>query len=256
MKLLNLGCGRSYHHEWTNADFKPTGQGVIPCNLNFGLPFVDNAFHAVYHSHLLEHFPKRYALTFLRECFRVLKTGGIIRVVIPDLERIVRLYLNLLEKAENGDQKARKRYEWIVIEMLDQMVRDQSGGEMLKYWQQNPMPEEEFVIERCGSEVLNALASLRDPNNTDIISESDKSNCQTPVRDAESIGQFRLSGEVHQWMYDRYSLSSLLKKAGFKDIHLCSADESDIPHFNSYLLDIESCGSIRKPDSLFMEAEK
>ncbi|MDM8542686.1 methyltransferase domain-containing protein [Desulfococcaceae bacterium HSG9] len=256
MKLLNLGCGRSYHHEWINVNFQSTGQGVIPCNLNCGLPFSDSTFHVVYHSHLLEHFPKHYAPKFLKECFRILRTGGIIRVVIPDLERIVRLYLNLLEKAKNGDKKARQQYEWIVIEMLDQMVRDQSGGEMLNYWKQNPMPEEEFVIERCGSEVLNALAILRNPANTGIISESEQLNCQTPVRDAESIGQFRLSGEVHQWMYDRYSLSLLLENAGFKDIHPCSADESDIPNFNSYLLDIESDGAVRKPDSLFMEAKK
>jgi hypothetical protein len=35
---------------------------------------------------------------------------------------------------------------------MDQMVREESGGEMLKYWQQNPMPAEEFVIERTGRE--------------------------------------------------------------------------------------------------------
>lgn len=48
----------------------------------------------------------------------------------------------------------------------------------------------------------------------------------------------------------------LLNKVGFKDIQKKNADESKISKFNSYLLDIETDGSIRKPDSLFMEGCK
>jgi hypothetical protein len=44
---------------------------------------------------------------------------------------------------------------------MDQMVREESGGEMLKYWQLNPMPAEEFVIERAGREVLQFIESYR-----------------------------------------------------------------------------------------------
>jgi hypothetical protein len=57
-------------------------------------------------------------------------------------------------------------------------------------------------------------------------------------------------------MYDRYSLRLLLENAGFKHASVCGADESHIPNFNSYLLDIEADGSVRKPDSLFMEGQK
>jgi hypothetical protein len=65
-----------------------------------------------------------------------------------------------------------------------------------------------------------------------------------------------MSGEVHQWMYDRYSLKKILGETGFVDIQQCCADQSEIPNFNSYLLDIEPNGKIRKPDSFFMEAWK
>jgi len=44
---------------------------------------------------------------------------------------------------------------------MGQMVREESGGEMLKYWQLNPMPAEEFVIERAGREVLQFIESYR-----------------------------------------------------------------------------------------------
>jgi hypothetical protein len=70
------------------------------------------------------------------------------------------------------------------------------------------------------------------------------------------VGDFRALGEVHKWMYDRYSLSVLLNQAGFQQFKVCACNESQIPTFNSYLLDINADGSIRKPDSLFMEARK
>ena len=65
-----------------------------------------------------------------------------------------------------------------------------------------------------------------------------------------------MSGEVHQWMYDRYSLRKILSESGFVDIRQYRADQSAIPDFNNYLLDIEPNGKVRKPDSFFMEARK
>ncbi len=251
-RLLNLGCGKRHHPAWTNVDFKSAGLDVIAHDLSKGLPFSDESFEAVYHSHLLEHFSKNYAPVFLKDCFRVLKPGGIIRVVVPDLESIVRLYLILLEKSVKGDEEARKRYDWIMLELFDQMVRNHSGGAMLEYWRQTPMPAEEFVIERVGSEVKNTLARIRSNSDSKKHSREEFDHTLDPA----TIAQFRLSGEIHQWMYDRYSLGKLLQEAGFEDIKVCEADESQIPDFNSYLLDIEPDGSVRKPDSLFMEAKK
>jgi predicted SAM-dependent methyltransferase len=251
--MINLGCGTHFHKEWINIDFKSSHPLVISCDLTKGIPLDSNSVDVVYHSHLLEHFSKSYAPLFLKECFRVLKPGGIIRVVVPDLETIVRLYLNLLEKSLQGDEQAQKRYEWILLELFDQMVRNKSGGEMLEYWKQNPMPAENFVFERAGSEVKEAVKQLRQKNKKQVDRIEEKTELEL---DPLSIGKFRLSGEVHQWMYDRYSLGKLLKEAGFEKISFVKADESRIPEFNSYFLDINTDGSVRKPDSLFMEATK
>lgn len=254
MKLLNLGCGNRFHKEWVNLDSHAAAEGVIQWRLTDALPFPDRSFDAVYHSHLLEHFPKSYALKFIGECHRILMPGGIMRVVVPDLERSARTYLDLLDKAIKGDTTARDRYGWIAIELIDQMVRHRPGGEMLDYWKHNPMPAEDFVIERMGSEVINALAILRSP--TAISQPANRAEDARTDEDALRIGTFRLSGEVHQWMYDRFSLSELLRTAGFVNIRQCRADESAIPDFSRYGLDLEPDGSIRKPDSLFMEAMK
>lgn len=251
-RKINLGCGQKFHTEWINVDYKSNNYRVIAHDLGAGIPFESNSCDVIYHSHLLEHFSKSDAPVFLKDCLRALKPDGIIRVVVPDLENIVRLYLLLLEKSLKGDAEAQKRYDWIMLELFDQMVRNQPGGEMLKYWQQNPMPAEDFVIERLGSEVKDAIGRIR--SKPDARNQSGQQ--QNTALDPHKIGQFRLSGEIHQWMYDRYSLGKLLQEAGFEDIKVCKADESQIPNFNRYLLDIEPDGSIRKPDSLFMEARK
>jgi predicted SAM-dependent methyltransferase len=255
MKLLNLGCGKSFHPDWVNVDFHSTEPGVISHNLNQGIPFEDNSFDVVYHSHLLEHFPKSHAPVFLKECYRVLRISGTIRVAVPDLEQIVRWYLKLFEQSLNGNEEAQKKYEWIMIELFDQMVRNCSGGEMLKYWSREYIPAEDFVIERVGSEAKNSISQIIKLKSEWKMNDS-CTNADNENTNPLSIGAFRLSGEVHQWMYDRYSLGKLLDQAGFQNIKVCRANESRIPDFHSYLLDIEADGSVRKPDSLFMEARK
>ena len=54
MQCLNLGCGDRYHPDWTNINFTSTGGGVIAHNLKQGIPFPDESFDVVYHSHVLE----------------------------------------------------------------------------------------------------------------------------------------------------------------------------------------------------------
>jgi hypothetical protein len=56
-------------------------------------------------------------------------------------------------------------------------------------------------------------------------------------------------------MYDRYSLSLLLKTCGFKNVEIKTAYDSSIPEFAKYCLDVVN-GEIRKPDSLYIEALK
>jgi predicted SAM-dependent methyltransferase len=84
MNYLNLGCGKRYHCNWTNVDFTAIGEDVIGHNLLNGIPFKDESFDAIYHSHVLEHFSKNDGLAFIRECFRVIRIGGVIRIAVPD----------------------------------------------------------------------------------------------------------------------------------------------------------------------------
>ncbi|MBU0846872.1 methyltransferase domain-containing protein, partial [Patescibacteria group bacterium] len=253
MKLLNLACGNTLcsHSDWINVD-KSGGPGIEKLDLLEPMPFSDGEFDVVYSSHFLEHLPKRFVPLFLEECRRVLKPGGILRVATPDLEMICRTYLDNLQAAKEGDKEAAERYSWTVIELLDQISRHRSGGEMLEYWKQDPIPAEEFVISRLGNEALRNIERLRvSPKKPSLVGHPYP--CE---QDAEAVGKFRLIGQVHLWMYDEFSLTRLLRQADFRGIRRCEADESQIPDFNSYQLDINADGNARKPDSFFLEARK
>src|ERR1700733_6443031 len=137
MKALNLGCGRRIHPAWTNVD-GVSGPHVHACDLNRGIPFPDSEFDVVYLSHLLEHFSRNKGQALLRDCFRVCHSGALIRVVVPDLERIAQLYLQGLDRALAGDVQWMQNYNWMMLELYDQTVREKSGGDMVDYLRQNP----------------------------------------------------------------------------------------------------------------------
>lgn len=280
MNFLNLGCGQRFNSNWVNIDFNSKNEDVLGFDLNQGIPFDENQFNLVYHSHFLEHLYKKKALFLLKECFRVLKPNGIIRVVVPDLEQIARTYLLALEQASQGSLEWAANYDWILLEMCDQMSRNHSGGDMVAYLSQAEISNLDFIVQRCGLEVQNIIEFaqkqqlirfnsqppsyfsyltqkvLRLIHNPKLLRELLLKLLLGREYSALKIGRFRQGGEVHQWMYDRYSLSLLLKEAGFTSIVQRTASESYLPNWSSYNLDIEPDGTVYKPDSLFMEAIK
>ncbi len=269
---LNIGCGRRFHADWLNLDLVANDPLVIPCDVSQGLPFADNTFDAVYHSHVLEHFAPDDGRRLVEECFRVLKPGGILRIVVPDLERIAKLYLNLHRKAWDREAEAESRYAWIKLELLDQMVRQQSGGMMGRYMAELQPDREKFVRSRIGAELdycrQNKQVESATTPRTMVAQTAGSSRwrervCRRLIKWLmgkqvlrtfdEAI--FRKNGEIHRWMYDRYSLRQLCESIGFVQFECCSAIDSRIADFGTFNLD--ACqGRVFKPDSLFVECEK
>jgi SAM-dependent methyltransferase len=268
MKCLNLGCGSRYLEGWHNLDFTKTGETVIAHDILSGIPFPDNHFEMVYHSHLLEHLSMASGRTFMVDCWRVLKPGGVMRVVVPDLEGIVREYLRNLDAAVHGSRDAEVRYDWIILELLDQLVRNSSGGEMLQLWKQPKFESEAYVEQRLGGEFtafrarLNADETVANKTLTRRKGFGIRWRLASAILgnakayDHFSIGRFRSQGEIHKWMYDRYSLGRLLVQSGFKSASVMTAFTSANRRWETFQwLDVED-GKVRKPDSLFMEAIK
>ena len=65
-----------------------------------------------------------------------------------------------------------------------------------------------------------------------------------------------MQGEVHQRMYDRYSLARLFKQAGFQTSEPVGPTESKIPGWKDYHLDTDHDRTVYKTDSLYMETVK
>ena len=60
--------------------FYLTIKNIFKYNLLNSIPFKDNTFEIIYHSHVLKHFSKEDGIKFIAECYRVLKPGGFIRL--------------------------------------------------------------------------------------------------------------------------------------------------------------------------------
>lgn len=156
LKLLNVGCGTTFHKAWVNIDINSIHEEVINVDIRKGLPFEESSFDVVYSSHVLEHFSIQDGLSLLNEIYRVLKPNGIVRIVVPDLENITRNYLSSLDRVKESESKENVfNYEWMHMEMYDQTTRSISGGNMA-----NKMLDLtngfDFMFERIGYEMLNA----------------------------------------------------------------------------------------------------
>lgn len=119
-KKLHLGCGSHFLEDYLNVDgswgarFAKYGffrkflekTHLVPSSdieINWDsrifihdfkkpLPLKSDVFSVIYSSHLLEHLYPGEVKKLLQECFRVLQPSGVIRVMVPDLKRIIREY--------------------------------------------------------------------------------------------------------------------------------------------------------------------
>jgi SAM-dependent methyltransferase len=239
-----------------------------------GLPFRTGAFDVVYHSHLLEHLTRTEGTALLTECWRVLRPGGVLRVAVPDLERIATLYVDAVRDLRAGVPGARARHTWLTLELLDQVGRHQSGGQIASFLREAGEEERCVARERWGAEIEPLLqppsavgapeAPIPRPWTTLAGALRAATTPERWRRAALSmiggerwrLGDFRSSGEIHRWMYDTLSLRLALEEAGFGDVRSVSAVESAIPGWRGDTLDADRSGRPHKPDSLYIEAVK
>jgi ubiquinone/menaquinone biosynthesis C-methylase UbiE len=131
---LNLGCGAVRPQGWINTDSSLNAHmqrlpvlgkllsimlrtvqydsgNVQYMNLNHSWNYASSSVDIVYASHLYEHLTLDSADLFLRESQRVLKPGGVIRVVVPDLYKICRKYVS---EYESGNPEASVFLMWAI----------------------------------------------------------------------------------------------------------------------------------------------
>jgi hypothetical protein len=272
---VNLGCGGRFRPGWLNLDLGPSSSEVVKWDLRRGLPVEPGTTPFVYSSHMLEHVTPSDAESILRDVFGVLRPGGIVRIVVPDLASLARLYLEAFEKSpQHGNE-----LEWARIQLFDQMVRSENGGRMLAFLREASPDDLKHAADRLGSEAENALtataqrprgfsrwvSSFARPRPFARASERLRYFAARGVmtallgrRGSEAFahGWFATTGERHLWMYDAHNLSDLLVRTGFMRMVQQSATTSLWQPWSTQNLDIEDDGRECKPHSLYMEAVK
>lgn len=60
-------------------------------NITKQLKYADNSVDYILAEHVIEHVTPKQAWSFFEECYRVLKSGGVARIIIPDVSKILHL---------------------------------------------------------------------------------------------------------------------------------------------------------------------
>jgi SAM-dependent methyltransferase len=284
LKGLNLACGPVYiaSESWINVDYHSVGPAVIACDLLKDLPFPPASFDLLYSSHFLEHLPRDVVLSFLYECRRVLKPGGVIRLVLPDCEELFSQFLSF--RSRNLHAEA----DFLLVTIIDQCVRQRAGGQLGDFYSRidamDPASRSywtdfvadytgEFLDDQQSPGVLGAHSSRsRSLLPAALAGAFSRRSPQDLLRRIRfKIHQLGLSlllpefrrqnvsftpiGERHCWLWDFHQLAAVLRSAGFVSVVRQSHLSSMVDHFPFYPLDATMNGMPRMGrQSMYVEA--
>lgn len=90
---LHLGCGKRYIPEFIHVDLADYSHIDYKRDVSDLSMFADESVELIYSSHTLEYFDRQEAQEkILPEWYRVLKGGGILRIAVPDIEALIKVY--------------------------------------------------------------------------------------------------------------------------------------------------------------------
>lgn len=178
---LHLGCGLTIPDGWLNVDgsmnarlakfsfLRPmlAGLGLISRktaqvawtknvfyhDVRRRLPWPDASFSTVYASHLLEHLYHGEGKRLMRECYRVLKPGGVLRIVVPDLRAVIDDYIASRSRPDTQWPEGMRREpcEELHLHMLFHDLEPPGGWFLLRWYRlRNPFHQHKWMYdERC-----------------------------------------------------------------------------------------------------------
>ena len=101
-KLVYLGCGHhrmpGFIHVEINIGKNKSGPPDVLADITEPMPFRDNSIDLVFSVATMEHLTYQEFINCLLESHRILKKGGCVRMVVPDLDKLVQDYLHKVHK--------------------------------------------------------------------------------------------------------------------------------------------------------------
>jgi predicted SAM-dependent methyltransferase len=87
---LQIGAGNHELDGWFKTDLEPDLKAVY-LDATKRFPFADDTFDYIVAEHIIEHISYEDGLKMLRECHRVLKKKGVVRIATPNIDLTHRL---------------------------------------------------------------------------------------------------------------------------------------------------------------------
>lgn len=91
VRKLQIGAHICVMPGWLNTDLYPLSISAVALDATKTFPLPDASFDYVFSEHQMEHIAYSEALGMLKECRRILRPGGKIRLAVPSLDRLVEL---------------------------------------------------------------------------------------------------------------------------------------------------------------------
>jgi len=98
---LHLGCGNQHFDGYENVDLRKTTATDLVCDIK-QLPYPNDSIEMIETYHAIEHLPRHDFPKALKEWYRILISGGRLVIEYPDLDEIVKKYLEGDEKQLDG----------------------------------------------------------------------------------------------------------------------------------------------------------
>jgi len=92
MKKLHIGCGNRYIPGFVHIDARKLPHVDYVASADKLDMFDNDSVDLIYACHVLEHFGRQEIEHVLREWYRVLKVGCVLRLAVPDFEKLAEVY--------------------------------------------------------------------------------------------------------------------------------------------------------------------
>ena len=267
--LLNIACGEVFSKDssWINLDIVSNNKHVKKYNLLNKLPFSSNSVDAIYCSHFIEHIPIHRVNSFLKECYRILKKKGVLRLVLPDFEELTKEYLKQIKL------KNYKFSKIVHLSIIDQCVRKYPGGELDQYYKKLMIEKNRRKEEIKFINYLNGVNFKKKLKKKKPLSQKINQifflfkeffflywlrivTLLLPKSFVDQNVSFARTGEIHQWVWDYYMLKERLLSAGFKNIFKTSFNKTKYKEFKLFKFDEYKRKKSRGIESMYIESIK
>jgi predicted SAM-dependent methyltransferase len=94
-RYLNVGCGGNLCENFINLDYQWAPNLDLCWDITKGIPLRDNSLQGIFTEHCLEHIPFEDTRNVLVDFKRLLRPGGVLRIIVPDAELFVDAYFKM-----------------------------------------------------------------------------------------------------------------------------------------------------------------